>query len=323
MFCHYPILSQGIKLVRIFKDLSASYYNMPMEWLTTIKDALQYIEDHLLEVEGADELASHLAISSSYLQQGFQIMTEHTISEYIRNRRLYQAARDLMTSDTKITDIALKYGYDNSASFSKAFTRFHEASPSEVRKGTKRPRAFFPIQIAITIRGGQSLDVEIVEKEAFRAVGFMGEYTPENSTDIAKRWKDINRLRDELKLRQPETPLEMALLAHNIGSCGVTEYPANKGPYRYLFGGIYRGGEVPSEMQVYEIRKGTWAVFNCVGKLPDAMEEINDLIWNHWVPDNAEYVVDGQCEFELYYQGDYYNDPEYLCTKWIPVKKRV
>ena len=82
MFCHYPILSQGIKLVRIFKDLSASYYNMPMEWLTTIKDALQYIEDHLLEVEGADELASHLAISSSYLQQGFQIMTEHTISEF-------------------------------------------------------------------------------------------------------------------------------------------------------------------------------------------------------------------------------------------------
>lgn len=303
--------------------MSASYYNKPMEWLTTIKDALQYIEDHLLEVEGAEELASHLAISSSYLQQGFQIMTEYTISEYIRNRRLYQAARDLMTSDTKITDIALKYGYDNSASFSKAFTRFHETSPSEVRKGTKRPRAFFPIQIAITIRGGQSLDVEIVEKEAFRAVGFMGEYTIENSTDIAKRWKDINRLRDELKLRSPENDLERALLTHNIGSCGVTEYPANKGPYRYLFGGIYRGGEVPPEMEVYEIRKGTWAVFNCVGKLPDAMEEINDLIWNHWVPDNAEYVVDGQCEFELYYQGDYYNDPEYLCTKWIPVKKRV
>ena len=294
-----------------------------MEWLTTIKDALQYIEYHLLEVEGADELASHLAISSSYLQQGFQIMTEHTISEYIRNRRLYQAARAIMTSDTKITDIALKYGYDNSASFAKAFTRFHEASPSEVRKGTKRPKTFFPIKISITIRGGQSLDVEIVEKESFKVVGFIGEYTIENSTDIAKRWREINKLRDELKLREAGDPIEEAVIIHNIGSCGVTEYPADKGPFRYVFGGIYRGGEVPDGMEVYEIRKSTWAVFNCVGKLPDAMEEMSNLIWNHWVPDNGEYIVDGQCEFELYYQGDYYNDPEYLCTKWIPVKKQT
>lgn len=291
-----------------------------MEWLTTIKKAVQYIEDHLLEVEGVDEIASYLAISPSYLQQGFQIMTDYNIAEYIRNRRLYQAARDLINTDSKITDIALRYCYDNSASFSKAFARFHDASPSEVRKGVKQPRVFLPIQVSIVIRGGQNLDVEIVDKEAFKVIGFVGEYTMENCHDIAKRWKYINTKYHDLQIRAPRTPFEKAFVDNNICSCGVTEYPTTK-PYKYVFGGLYQGGYVPPEMEVYDVPKGTWAVFTCVGKLPDAMEQLTDLIWNHWVKDNSEYKVDGQCEFELYYKGDYYNDPEYLCTKWIPVRR--
>lgn len=292
-----------------------------MEWITTIKKAVQYIEDNLLTVEEVDEIATHLAISPSYLQQGFRIMTEYSVAEYIRNRRLYQAARELMTTDNKITDIVFKYGYDNSASFSKAFTRFHGASPSDIRKGLKKPKAFLPIQVSLVVRGGRNLDVEIVEKDTFKVIGFIGEYTMENCHDISKKWKQFNKDHRDLAFRKPITPYEKACVDNNIGSCGVTEYPTDR-PFKYVFGGLYQGGEVPPEFQIYEVPKGTWAVFTCVGKLPEAMEELMDLIWAHWVPDNTEYVVDGQCEFELYYQGDYYNDPEYLCTKWIPVKRR-
>ena len=292
-----------------------------MEWLATIKKAVQYIEDNLLTVEGVDEIATYLAISPSYLQQGFQIMTDYSIAEYMRNRRLHQAARDLIASDAKITDIALKYGYDNSASFSKAFSRFHEASPSEVRKGA-RPRSFLPIKVSVTVRGGQNLDVEIVRRDAFKVIGFTGIYTPETCYEISKRWKDFNiRYGDLGRVRGPRNDIEKAMLDNNFGSCGVTEYPANVGEYKYVFGGLYQGGDVPSGMEIYEIREATWAVFTCVGKLPGAMEELSDLIWKHWVTGNTEYKVDGQCEFELYYEGDYYNDPEYLCTKWIPVKR--
>ena len=292
-----------------------------MEWLATIKKAVQYIEDNLLTVEGVDEIASHLAISPSYLQQGFLIMTEYNVAEYIRNRRLYQAARELVLTDDKITDIALKYGYDNSASFSKAFTRFHEVSPSDIRKGVKQPKAFLPIQISLVVRGGQNLQVEIVEKEAFKVIGFVGEYSKENSRDISKHWKELNTKYHDLRVRAPKTPFEKAYAENNIGSCGVTEYSEDES-FKYVFGGLYQGGEVPPEYELYEVPKGTWAVFTCIGKLPGAMEELMDLIWEHWVPDNTEYVVDGKCEFELYYQGDYYNDPEYLCTKWIPVKRK-
>ena len=293
-----------------------------MEWLATIRKALLYIEDNLLLVEGVDGLAKELAISPSYLQQGFQMLTDYSVAEYIRNRRLHQAARDLIAGELKITDIALKYGYDNSSSFSKAFSRFHEASPTEVKKGIKAPKSFLPIQVSIVIRGGQSLDAEIIEKDSFDVIGFIREYSSENSTLISKWWKDFNNKYADLKLRSPRNNLEKAIVDNKINPCGVTEYPADRGAFRYVHGGLYQGGEVPEELEIYTINKGTWAVFNCVGKLPDAMTELSDLIWNHWVPDHPEYEVGGQCEFELYYEGDYYGDPEYLCTKWIPIKRK-
>lgn len=53
-------------------------------------------------------------------------MTGYSVAEYIRNRRLYLAALDLKEYD---------YGYETPESFTKAFTRFHGASPTEVKQG--------------------------------------------------------------------------------------------------------------------------------------------------------------------------------------------
>jgi len=62
----------------------------------------------------------------------FSILSEITLAEYLRNRKLTLAVDDLLNTDQKVIDIALKYNYD---SFSFAFKKFHGNSPSEVRKG--------------------------------------------------------------------------------------------------------------------------------------------------------------------------------------------
>ena len=62
-------------------------------------------------------------------------MTGYGIGEYIRNRRLYQTAVDLKETDDKVIDIASRYGYETPESFTKAFSRFHGATPSQVRGG--------------------------------------------------------------------------------------------------------------------------------------------------------------------------------------------
>ena len=104
-----------------------------MEWLTCIRRSLEFMEEHLLDDISAQDVAAQVNMSPFFLQRGFSVITGYGISEYIRNRRLYLAALDLSRSDEKVIDIAFRYGYETPESFTKAFTRFHGATPSQVR----------------------------------------------------------------------------------------------------------------------------------------------------------------------------------------------
>ena len=123
-----------------------------MEWLTSIRTAIDYIEDHLSEDFSIQDVADQVNMSPFFLQKGFSLMTSCGIGEYIRNRRLYEAAVELKETDDKVIDIALRYGYETPESFSKAFSRFHNASPSQVRNGAP-VHVFLPLTISLDIKG--------------------------------------------------------------------------------------------------------------------------------------------------------------------------
>ena len=99
-----------------------------MEWLTSIRTAIDYMEEHLTDNISAQDVADRVYLSPFFLQKGFSLMTGYGIGEYIRNRRLYRAALDLKETDDKVIDIALRYGYETPESFTKAFSRFHGAT---------------------------------------------------------------------------------------------------------------------------------------------------------------------------------------------------
>lgn len=105
-----------------------------MEWIQTLNKCINYIEDNLLQGFTLDDIAANAKISTFYLQKGFKIMTGYSVSEYIRNRRLYFAALDVIKGKDKIIEISYLYGYDTPESFSKAFKRFHGVSPMQLKK---------------------------------------------------------------------------------------------------------------------------------------------------------------------------------------------
>ena len=100
-----------------------------MEWLTSIRTAIDYMEEHLEDNISAQDVADRVYLSPFFLQRGFSLMTGYGIGEYIRNRRLYQAALDLKETEDKVIDIALRYCYETPESFTKAFSRFHGVTP--------------------------------------------------------------------------------------------------------------------------------------------------------------------------------------------------
>ncbi len=125
-----------------------------LNWLNITQNAINFIEDNLLEDITIEDVSNHIFVSSEHFQKVFFIITGFSISEYIRNRRLSLAAWELQSTNQKVIDIALKYGYDTPESFSKAFSRFHGINPSKVSADTEKLRSFYPLTIEINIRGG-------------------------------------------------------------------------------------------------------------------------------------------------------------------------
>ncbi|MDE6983526.1 MAG: AraC family transcriptional regulator [Lachnospiraceae bacterium] len=141
-----------------------------MDWLVSFRKAIDYMEEHLLEDIGANEVADVVHISAFYFQRSFKIVTGYSIGEYMRNRRLYLAGLDVLKKadrecrqplDEKIIDLAYKYGYDTPESFTKAFSRFHSLSPMQLRTQPHRIKVFLPLIIEISIRGGNKMEFTI------------------------------------------------------------------------------------------------------------------------------------------------------------------
>ena len=297
-----------------------------MEFLTTIRTAIDYMETHLEDYITAQDVADHVGISPYYLQKGFSLMTGYGIGEYIRNRRLYHAALDLKDTQDKVIDIALRYCYETPESFTKAFSRFHGASPSQVR-GHKAPTTPFQrLTITLTIQGGNHMDYKITPMFPFKVIGFQKEFDNETAyAEIPKFWDEIcaKYAANVYAGNPPANPYEQALVDNCIGEYGVCIDDIGGGRFRYLVAGKYAGGEVPEGMVVYEFPRGDWAVFNCIGPIPESLQTVNTRIFREWLPGNPEYELCGNANVEWYdcVNGEK-TDSDYHSAIWIPVKRK-
>ena len=170
-----------------------------MDWFCGLQSAVNYIEDHLTEKIDYDVLAKTAYSSKFHFQRVFGVVCGMTVGEYIRRRRLTLAGKELAFSD-KVIDVALKYGYESSESFSRAFRKFHGILPSAAKKGGAL-KCFPRLTIEQNFTGGTPLDYEIREikerifvgyKKRFRGVPYGEERARQEEEFItstrAKQW---------------------------------------------------------------------------------------------------------------------------------------
>ena len=135
-----------------------------MDWIKGLQRSIDYIEAHLTKTIDYESVASQSFSSSHHFQRVFSILCGFTVGEYIRNRRLSLAGTELATSDAKVIDVALKYGYESPDSFAKAFKKFHGILPSEVKKGGGNLKSFSRLVLKISLEGGTLMNYKILEK---------------------------------------------------------------------------------------------------------------------------------------------------------------
>ena len=160
-------------------------------WIDGMQASIAFIERHLTEPLAIAQIAGTAGLSPFYYQRIFGALCGMTVGEYIRSRRMTLAAQDLLRSDARVIDIALKYGYDSPDSFAKAFQRFHGVLPSRARDMGAPLRSLAPLHIKITLEGGHMLDYRIVEKAPFTIMGVKRPFHSDTSyQEIPQFWTD-------------------------------------------------------------------------------------------------------------------------------------
>lgn len=293
-----------------------------MSWLEAITSSIKYMEEHLTDDITAEQVAQEVNISPLYFQKGFSILCDISVSEYIRNRRLSLAGRDLRTGVCKVIDAALKYGYDSPDSFTKAFTRFHGITPVQAKLGDGELKEFLPLKLHGSMKGGFDMECKIVKKASFTVIG---------SAKIIKGadgFKECPKFWDEHNKMKSDCAQTAESRAKNEVSLDQTyKIPEGPGFFKYMIADDYvPGREYPEKFTTEVIPENTWAVFPCKGPMPKALQSVNEKIYKEWLPQNPDYEVAGKYNIEMYTDVTKYPkgtaDENYYTEIWIPVKAK-
>ncbi len=289
-----------------------------MDWITGIQNAINYIEEHLTEEINYDKVAEEAACSSFYFQRIFGVLCDISLGEYIRNRRLTLAGNELNASDIKVIDIALKYGYESPESFTRAFSKFHGITPSEAKKNGSKLKSFSRLSVKITLSGGSMMDYKIVEKEAFEIIEKVEAHSIENDVNaksIPDFWTKSHN--DGTVKTLLENTTDRTFI---FGVCYGNNSDCTK-TFDYSIGAVYnQKTAVPKGFRKNIIPARTWAIFECKGAMPKAMQDMWHKITSEFFPTSG-YQPTYEMDIEAYTEGDM-GGSDYRSEIWIPVVKK-
>lgn len=268
-------------------------------------DYLETVLDDKIDEKKVTQLSGY---SYSMFSRLFSILTEMTLSEYLRSRRLTEAAVILRNTNEKIIDIAFRFGYESSDSFGTAFKNFHGFTPSEVRNG-KPFKSVSRVQLALSVRGGRSMNITIQKKKAFTVAGLNEQSI--NSSLCPSVWD---------KLYEKYSYDELASLGSGeiVGVCHDVENP-NTINYMaaYIVNDVNKARDMG--LEVLEVEETEYAVVELIGTVPECIHNGWKYAMEVFFPEHG-YVHSGKPDFEYYYEGDM-NSKDYKMELWIPVCK--
>ena len=239
----------------------------------------------------------------------FLITTGIQLSEYIRRRRLTLAALEIQNSDTKIIDIALKYGYSSPTAFNRAFQNQHKVSPQYARS-RKIPLVTYPrISLQINLKGDIEMRVRIEKMPAFSVVGIKETFRSDATVNlIPDFWSNTPKetYAKLLSLSNAEPKWFIGLCADFDGTHEFDYYIT-----------VATTQNAPEGFVQYNIPAATWAILEKDGDLM----ELNNRFWKEWLPSSG-YRRAGESipDIEVYPEKDM-PKANFNYELWFPVVK--
>ena len=298
-----------------------------MEYEAMLQSVLDTIDCRVRENIRVDDLARAANYSTYHFCRVFAALTGTPVMSYVTRRKLEYAQYDL-SQGKKIIDVAMDYGFDTHAGFTKAFKKCFGFPPSlyRLRIMPKLPeRATFKSVRAKY--GGITMQVQIKEIRPFTVVGVVsGHSLPsvKKSADIPAYWntiafdygKHLSRLYDAFS---PAKHGEYAF---------CFDVDEKTGEFMYLMGVSFDSNadltKIESDMRKVDMPGGLYAVFTTPKasdeQYPQSIADTWEGILTNWLPGSQYEYDDARLDFEAYDERDHGDIVQMdIC---IPIRQR-
>jgi len=277
----------------------------------SIKESLEYIDNHLDEPITFELIAEKFHFSAYYFHRMFSTIVGKTIAAHVRDRRLMQACIQLAESNRPVIDIALNCGYNSSQSFSRAFKKYFGVSPSEYRAEGYAPMAVTVDEMirkfTNRLHGGVYLNPKIIKRDQLIIAGVSGD-----GYKTGEVW-------NAFETRHAKIPLENRL-SDNGFELRLYEDDCSKVHVGYAVS----SADVDEAYMVYELPASKYASFDVY--VADGYDSENNAM-NEWLADNPDGYTEklfGNAHYCIEYYDERFNGNEdgSIVEIWIPIEKK-
>jgi len=286
--------------------------------LKDLNKVIDYIEDHLTDDLSLEIISIYAGVSDYHFRKICFYLSEMTLSEYIKNRKLSEASMNLLHGE-KVTDVALKYGYQSMDGFTRAFKKWCGFLPSEVMKNGIS-KTFPKLSFIITVKGGINMEFRIEDKPAFNLVGVSKRIPMQFegvNNEIVKLAQSITEeQRKEMHSLQNIEPYEIVNASYEADANFLKE----EGDLTHLIGVLTTTNQVSDQLEKVPVDAYTWAIFPNEGPFPSTLQNTMAKVYSEWLL-SSDYEVINAPTFSFTKMDRDKKDYAYS-EVWIPVRKR-
>ncbi len=245
--------------------------------MSAIGRAIWFIESHFTSDISLDEIAETAGLSRYHLSRVFGMTTGHSISGYIRSRRLSAAALALIDNSSTILQVALDAGYGSHEAFTRAFREQFGITPESLRKqGHVRNLA---LQEPIRMDDTRLPKLEAPRFETYPAMllaGLAETYAHEATQAIPSLWQKFNQ-------HYGHIPGQVGNVAYGVCT------PADEGKegFRYMSAvEVNEVDELPEGFTTTKLPRQRYAVFAHRGHISGIAATVHQ-IFGEWLPQSG------------------------------------
>lgn len=248
-----------------------------MQWLKNVSNAIEYIENNLNKTISYDEAARIACCSTYYFQRMFTYIVGITLAEYIRRRRMTQAAFELQRTNKKVLDVAMEYGYSSPTAFNRSFQSVHGVTPISAKQNGALLNVYPPLRFSVEVSGSKAMTYQIEAKPAMRIVGIrtpLQEDMEANHKNIPLFWKRAIRGKKIPKIMQLMNATPSKIL-------GISVYENAENFHYYI--ATQSDAQPQKGMYAYEIPAATWVVFKNEGHFKTSVQCLFQRFYKEWL----------------------------------------